>query len=103
MSFLPLWHPKRYAQSRICIFLGLIPPQFALQWFQSEAPLSPKNVMSMSRPNVTRSSMRSNLTLDEQSFQSLLSAAFTIQEHNDFLKAHPPASSETDSKLEASV
>ena len=63
----------------------------------------PKNVMSMSRPNVTRSSMRSNLTLDEQSFQSLLSAAFTIQEHNDFLKAHPPASSETDSKLEASV
>jgi ribosomal protein L40E len=29
------------------------------------------------------SSNRPNLTLDEQSFQGLLSAAFTIQEHND--------------------
>jgi len=29
---------------------------------------------------------RPNLTLDEQSFQGLLSAAFTIQEHNDRLK-----------------
>lgn len=52
---------------------------------------------------MTQSSMRSNLTLDEQSFQSLLSAAFTIQEHNDFLKAHPPTPSESGSKLEASV
>ena len=31
-------------------------------------------------------SKRPNLTLDEQSFQSLLSAAFTIQEHNDRLR-----------------
>ncbi|MGD0790537.1 MAG: hypothetical protein ABR920_02095 [Terriglobales bacterium] len=31
-------------------------------------------------------SNRPNLTLDEQSFQGLLSAAFTIQEHNDRLK-----------------
>src|ERR1700756_3194963 len=29
---------------------------------------------------------RPNLTLDEQSFQGLLSAAFTIQEHNDRLR-----------------
>ncbi len=32
------------------------------------------------------SSKRPNLTLDEQSFQGLLSAAFTIQEHNERLK-----------------
>jgi len=31
-------------------------------------------------------SNRPNLTLDEQSFQSLLSAAFTIQEHNERLR-----------------
>ncbi len=31
-------------------------------------------------------SNRPNLTMDEQSFQSLLSAAFTIQEHNDHRK-----------------
>jgi ribosomal protein L40E len=35
--------------------------------------------MSATRPNLTRP----QLTLDEQSFQGLLSAAFTIQEHND--------------------
>ncbi|MGA7631981.1 MAG: hypothetical protein WCB11_14545, partial [Terriglobales bacterium] len=35
--------------------------------------------MSTSRPSPTRL----HLTLDEQSFQGLLSAAFTIQEHND--------------------
>ena len=36
--------------------------------------LSPSDAMPSNRPN---------LTLDEQSFQGLLSAAFTIQEHND--------------------
>src|SRR5450759_5658125 len=36
--------------------------------------LSPADAMPSNRPN---------LTLDEQSFQGLLSAAFTIQEHND--------------------
>jgi hypothetical protein len=36
-------------------------------------------------------SNRPNLTLDEQSFEGLLSAAFTVQEHNDRLKqAQPP-------------
>lgn len=41
---------------------------------------SPRDiVMSTSRP----SSTPLHLTLDEQSFQGLLSAAFTIQEHND--------------------
>jgi hypothetical protein len=36
-------------------------------------------------------SNRPNLTLDEQSFEGLLSAAFTIQEHNDRLKQAPTA------------
>jgi len=35
--------------------------------------------MPTHQPNLTRSP----LTLDQQSFQELLSAAFTIQEHND--------------------
>jgi ribosomal protein L40E len=35
-------------------------------------------------------SNRPNLTLDEQSFEGLLSAAFTIQEHNDRLKQAQP-------------
>ncbi len=37
-------------------------------------------------------SSRPNLTLDEQSFQGLLSAAFIIQEHNDRKKQARPAS-----------
>lgn len=37
-------------------------------------------------PRDAMSSKRPNLTLDEQSFQGLLSAAFTIQEHNERLK-----------------
>jgi len=40
------------------------------------------------------SSKRPNLTLDAQSFQELLSAAFTIQEHNDHLKQVRPAPAE---------
>src|ERR1700674_919368 len=39
-------------------------------------------------------STRPNLTLDEQSFEGLLSAAFTIQEHNDRLKQTQPAQAE---------
>src|ERR1700732_215563 len=39
-------------------------------------------------------SNRPNLTLDEQSFEGLLSAAFTIQEHNDRLKQAQPAPAE---------
>jgi hypothetical protein len=41
--------------------------------------------MSTIRPNQTRSAM----TLDEQSFEGLLSAAFTIQEHNKRQKQAP--------------
>jgi hypothetical protein len=43
--------------------------------------------MSLTRPNLKRP----HPTLDEPSFQGLLSAAFTIQEHNDQLrkKAQP--------------
>ncbi|HSZ64431.1 MAG TPA: hypothetical protein VK828_21710 [Terriglobales bacterium] len=42
--------------------------------------------MSTSRPSPTRL----HLTLDEQSFQGLLSAAFTIQEHNDRRRQEEP-------------
>jgi ribosomal protein L40E len=45
---------------------------------------SPSDAMPSNRPNLTRPQRtRPHLTLDEQSFQGLLSAAFTIQEHND--------------------
>src|ERR1700690_3473928 len=50
--------------------------------------------MPSTRPNLSHvRPTRSHLTLDEQSFQNLLSAAFTIQEHNDQVKrakAGPP-------------
>jgi len=54
--------------------------------------------MSLTRPNLNRP----HPTLDEQSFQGLLSAAFTIQEHNDQVKkkaqptleSRPPARDE---------
>src|ERR1035438_6130470 len=50
--------------------------------------------MPSTRPNLSQlRRTRSHLTLDEQSFQNLLSAAFTIQEHNDQVKrakAGPP-------------
>jgi hypothetical protein len=40
--------------------------------------------MPSNRPNLTRPPQtQPDLTLDEESFQELLSAAFTIQEHND--------------------
>ena len=41
-------------------------------------------------------SNRPNLTLDAQSFEGLLSAAFTIQEHNDRVKHAPPEPSEAE-------
>jgi ribosomal protein L40E len=53
--------------------------QTALQLQQPERRFSPRDAMSLSRTNLTRT----HLSLDEQSFQGLLSAAFTIQEHND--------------------
>lgn len=61
--------------------------------------------MSSSRTNLTRT----HLTLDEQSFQGLLSAAFTIQEHNDRRKlarqieAEPEAYPETELRREPEV
>jgi hypothetical protein len=42
-------------------------------------------------------SNRPNPTLDEQSFEGLLSAAFTIQEHNDRRKQTQPAAAEPES------
>src|SRR5271156_4715520 len=45
--------------------------------------LPPSVTMSSNRPNLTRPNpTEPDLTLDEQAFQGLLSAAFTIQEHN---------------------
>jgi hypothetical protein len=41
-------------------------------------------------------SIRRNLTLDEESFQGLLSAAFTIQKHNDQRKRARPAPEESE-------
>lgn len=48
------------------------------------------DAMSSNLPNLTRPS----LTLDEQSFQELLSAAFTIQEHNERGKQAQPTTAE---------
>jgi ribosomal protein L40E len=45
-------------------------------------------------------SNRPNLTLDEQSFQGLLSAAFTIQQHNDRRKLTQQASVEPEADLD---
>ena len=45
-------------------------------------------------------SRRPNLTLDEQSFQDLLSAAFTIQEHNDHLRQAQPTPAEPEAHPE---
>ncbi|MFI5102746.1 MAG: hypothetical protein ACHP9V_05165 [Terriglobales bacterium] len=50
--------------------------------------------MPSKRPNLTRTS----LTLDEKSFQDLLSAAFTIQEHSEHLKQTQRAQAETEAK-----
>jgi hypothetical protein len=52
--------------------------------------------MSSSRTNLTRT----HLTLDEQSFQGLLSAAFTIQEHNDRRKVARQTEAEPEARRE---
>jgi ribosomal protein L40E len=49
------------------------------------------------------SSKRPNLTLDEQSFQGLLSAAYTIQEHNERLKQAQQAEEVPTAPQEAEV
>lgn len=53
--------------------------------------LSPRSAMSTPRPSPTRL----QLTLDEQSFQGLLSAAFVIQEHNDRRQQEEPSRTPT--------
>jgi ribosomal protein L40E len=55
----------------------------------SSDSLSPPDAMP-NRPNLTRS----NLTLDVQSFQDLLSAAYTIQEHNEHRRQARPSQPE---------
>src|SRR5208282_5683874 len=51
----------------------------------------PSNAMSSDRPN---------LTLDEQSFQGLLSAAFIIQQHNDRRKLAREAQAEPETRVQ---
>ncbi len=51
----------------------------------------PRNAMPLNRPN---------LTLDQQSFQGLLSAAFTIQEHNDRRKLARQTQAEPEARPE---
>jgi hypothetical protein len=53
---------------------------------------SPPDAMPANRPN---------LTLDEQSFQGLLSAAFIIQEHNDRLKLAEQTPAEPQARFES--
>jgi ribosomal protein L32 len=53
--------------------------------------------MPLTRPNLNGPDLR----LDEQSFQGLLSAAFTIQEHNDLRKKARLASAGSEARLEA--
>jgi hypothetical protein len=55
--------------------------------------------MPSSRTNLTRM----NLSLDEQSFQGLLSAAFTIQEHNDRRKQARQTEAEPEARRETEV
>lgn len=66
-------------------------------WFQT-CPYLHYNGCSWTflSPPVAMPSSRPNLTLDEQSFQGLLSAAFIIQEHNDRQKQARPAQTESE-------
>jgi ribosomal protein L40E len=60
------------------------------------------SVSTIFLPRDAMPSNRPNLTLDEQSFQGLLSAAFTIQEHNDRRKlARQTPARQTQAKPEA--
>jgi ribosomal protein L40E len=70
--------------------------RLALQWLQLDS-ISPSDAMPSTRPNLTRP----NLILDEQSFQSLLAAAFTIQEHNDLMKRAEQGPATTDVEQES--
>jgi hypothetical protein len=60
--------------------------------------------MPSTRPNLSQlRRTRSHLTLDEQSFQNLLSAAFTIQEHNDQQKRAKAGLPLVRGKVEATI
>ncbi len=71
---LPKRHILRFRTAQICTTMDLV-----------RIVHLPRDAMSSKRPN---------LTLDEQSFQGLLSAAFTIQEHNERLKQDREAQAE---------
>jgi hypothetical protein len=58
------------------------------------------SVWTVFLPPIAMPANRPNLTLDEQSFQGLLSAAFTIQEHNDRLKLAGQTPAEPQARLE---
>src|SRR5260370_1018637 len=64
------------------------PPPKPSVFFFSHCPDLHYNGVSLDdlSPSYAMLSNRSNLILDEQTFQGLLSAAFTIQEHNDWQK-----------------
>lgn len=55
--------------------------------------------MASTRPNLTRP----HLALDEQSFQGLLAAAFTIQEHNDQVRRTRPTRAQSEARREPEV
>jgi ribosomal protein L40E len=57
---------------------------------------SPADTMPSTQPNLTRP----HLTLDEKSFQGLLSAAFTIQEHNDQMNRARPTPARPEARRE---
>ena len=58
------------------------------------------SVLTIFLPHDAMPSNRPNLTLDQQSFQGLLSAAFTIQEHNDRRKLARQTSAEPEARPE---
>jgi ribosomal protein L40E len=64
---------------------SFIPSCLDLHYNSGRLDILPCDAMPSNRPN---------LTLDEQSFQSLLSAAFTIQEHSKKLNQARPAQAE---------
>ena len=59
--------------------------------------LSPPAIMPSTRPNLTRP----HPALDEQSFQGLLSAAYTIQEHNDRVRKARETAAPAESRIES--
>ena len=78
-----------------------IRPGTALPVFRVQAALTCITIASVWTVFLSHDDMasnRSNLTLDEQSFQDLLSAAFTIQAHNDQIKQAQTNSERTGSE-----